>query len=150
MSEDPSEYQVGYRKPPRHSRFRKGQSGNPKGRPKASESFGRLARRTFNERITIRENGQRRTITKLQAALKQLANKAAAGDARAIRDVLKLQPVLAQQEGATDDKLTVNIVRFSDANRAPPQRISRIELVPVEPKQLVEPAGDHVPSGTER
>ena len=137
MSEPPSDYQVGYGKPPRHSRFRKGQSGNPKGRPKASESFGRLARRTFNERITIRENGERRTITKLQAALKQLANKAAAGDPRAIRDVLKLQPVLAQQEDANDDKLTVQIVRFSDGHPAPPPTISRIELVPVEPKQLV-------------
>src|SRR5205823_6157875 len=32
------EYQVGYRKPPQHSRFKNGQSGNPKGRPKRSES----------------------------------------------------------------------------------------------------------------
>jgi len=83
----------------------------------------------------IRENGERRTITKLQAALKQLANKAAAGDPRAIRDVLKLQPVLSQQEDANDDKMTVKIVRFSDRDPAPPPRISRIELVPVEPVQ---------------
>jgi hypothetical protein len=135
MSGQNSEYQVGYRKPPQHSRFKKGQSGNPRGRPKGSESFARLARRILNEKIVIRENGERRTITKLQAALKQLANKAAAGDPRAIRDVLKLQPVLAQQEDANDDKMTVKIVRFSDRDPAPPQRISRIELVPVEPVQ---------------
>ena len=66
------------------------------------------------------------------------------GDARAIKDVLKLQPVLAQQEGATDDKLTVQIVRFSHADPASLQRISRIELAPVEPEQLAEPVGDHV------
>jgi hypothetical protein len=120
------------------------QPGNPRGRPKGSESFDRLDRRTFNERIAIRENGQRRTITKLQAGLKRLANKATAGDARAIKDVLKLQPVQAQQEGATDDNLTVKIVRFSHADPAPLQGISRIERVPVAPKQLAEPVGDHV------
>jgi hypothetical protein len=43
--------------------------------------------------------------------------------------------VLAQQEDANDDKMTVKIVRFSDRDPAPPQRISRIELVPVEPVQ---------------
>jgi hypothetical protein len=62
----------------------------------------------------IRENGQRRKITKFEVALKQLANKAAAGDPRAIRDVLKLQPLLGQPEHANDEKIIVNIVRFAD------------------------------------
>src|SRR5258707_11125907 len=105
------EYPVGYGKPPQHSRFKKGQSGNPKGRPKASESFARLARRTLNERIVIKENGERRTITKLQAALKQLINKAASGDARAIREVFKLQAMIAEHVKSTDEKVIVNIVR---------------------------------------
>jgi hypothetical protein len=113
MSAPSSEYQVGYKKPPEHTRFRKGRSGNPKGRPKATESFARLAGRVLNEKVVIRENGERRRITKLQAALKQLANKAAAGDARAIRDVLKLQPLIAQQDEAEDKKVVVNIVRWA-------------------------------------
>src|SRR5712675_320444 len=85
-----------------------GQSGNPKGRPKASESFARLARQTLNERIVIKENGERRTITKLQAALKQLINKAASGDARAIREVFKLQAMIAEHDKSTDEKVIVN------------------------------------------
>src|SRR5437899_7315149 len=104
MSARPADYPVGYGKPPRHTRFRKGESGNPRGRPKGSESFVRLAQRTFNQRIAITENGARRTITKLEAALKQLINKAITGDARAIRDVLKLQTAIAQTEDAADDK----------------------------------------------
>src|ERR1043166_1696739 len=109
-----SDYPVGYGKPPRHTRFKKGQSGNPKGRPKRTESFARLARRTLNERIAIRENGEHRIISKLEAVLKQLVNKAATGDARAIRDVIRLQPLIAQHDKAEDDKLIVQIVRFAD------------------------------------
>lgn len=111
---NPSEDQVGYGRPPRHTRFKKGQSGNPRGRPKRTESFAGLARRTLNEQIAIRENGEHRIISKLEAVLKQLVNKAASGDPRAIRDVIKLQPLIAQHEETEDNKLIVKIVRFSD------------------------------------
>jgi hypothetical protein len=109
-----SRFRNSWSDPTRHSRFKKGQSGNPKGRPKASESFARLARRTCNERIVIKENGERRTIAKLQAAMKQLINKAASGDARAIREVFKLQAVIAVHDKSADEKVVVNIVRWAD------------------------------------
>src|SRR5438128_100740 len=112
MSPPSADYQVGYGKPPRHTQFKKGQSGNPKGRPKGSENFAKLTRRILNEKIVIRENGERRTITKWQAALKQLVNKGASGDLRAIRELLKLQAEMAQQEATIDDKIVVKIVRF--------------------------------------
>jgi hypothetical protein len=102
MSQRRPGYEVGYARPPQYTRFRKGQSGNPKGRPKGLQSFARLARQAFNEKIAIKENGERRTITKLQAALKQLANKAASGDAAAIREVLRLQAVIAEIVPAKD------------------------------------------------
>ena len=102
MSQRRPGYEVGYARPPQDTRFRKGQSGNPKGRPKGLQSFARLARQAFNEKIAIKENGERPTITKLQAALKQLANKAASGDAAAIREVLRLQAVIAQIVPAGD------------------------------------------------
>ena len=102
MSQRRPGYEVGYAKPPQHTRFRKGQSGNPKGRPKGVQSFARLARQAFNEKIAIKENGERRIITKLQAALKQLANKAASGDAAAIREVLRVQAAIAEIVPAED------------------------------------------------
>jgi hypothetical protein len=102
MSQRRPGYEVGYARPPQYTRFRKGQSGNPKGRPKGLQSFARLARQAFNEKIAIKENGERRIITKLQAALKQLANKAASGDAAAIREVLRVQAVIAEIIPAED------------------------------------------------
>ena len=90
MSGRSSDYQVGYGKPPQHTRFRKGQSGNPKGRPKGVPSLAQIAGRIFNERIVVRENGARRRITKTEAALIQLANKAASGNDRAVRDLLRV------------------------------------------------------------
>ena len=94
MSERSSDDPVGYGKPPQHSRFRKGQSGNPKGRPRTIPSLAQLANQVFNEKVAIKENGERRVITKLQAALKQLANKAASGDHRAIREMIRIHTAI--------------------------------------------------------
>ncbi len=80
----------------------------------------------------IRENGERRTITKCHAALKQLANKAASGDLRAIRELLKLRAEIAQQEATIDDKLVVQIVHFGEAASAADQS----EFAGMAPKPL--------------
>ena len=109
MNTRSSEYQVGYGKPPQHTQFRKGRSGNPKGRPKGSESLARVARRILNEKIPVRENGERRTITKLEAILKQLANKGISGDLRAIREVLKLPVETEEQQLPKTPVLNVQI-----------------------------------------
>lgn len=93
---DAAEYEVGYRRPPRKSRFKKGQSGNPHGRPKGSKNLASIIHATVRERITITENGRRRRISKLEAAAKQTANKAAAGDTKAFR---LLSEMLQQLDG---------------------------------------------------
>jgi hypothetical protein len=84
------EYAIGKGKPPRHTRFKKGQSGNPMGRRKESKNVMTLLKKALNERVTVTENGGRRTMTKLEAMLKQLANKAASGDLRSIKQVILL------------------------------------------------------------
>ena len=79
---------IGYCKPPKHAQFAKGKSGNPKGRPKGSRNFSTLMRDELNVKIPIIENGHRRKITKQEAMAKQLANKGAAGDLKAIPMVM--------------------------------------------------------------
>lgn len=87
---------VGYGSPPEATRFKKGASGNPKGRPKGSLNVATVFTKTLRERVVINEHGQRKTVTKLEAALKQLVNKAASGDLRALSQLV----VLAQDAEA--------------------------------------------------
>jgi hypothetical protein len=87
MPELPKE--VGYGKPPGATRFKKGVSGNPRGRPKGSLNVATVFIKTLREKVVINEHGQRKTVTKLEAALKQLVNKAASGDIRALRQLLE-------------------------------------------------------------
>jgi Family of unknown function (DUF5681) len=75
---------VGYGRPPKHTQFAKGRSGNPNGRPKGSKNFGLVIEEELNTKIPINENGKRKSITKRQAVAKQLVNKAASGDSKAI------------------------------------------------------------------
>lgn len=75
---------IGYGRPPKRSQFAKGKSGNPNGRPKGSKNFSTLLHHELNVKIPITENGNRRKISKQEAMVKQLANKGAAGDLKAI------------------------------------------------------------------
>ena len=84
------EYDVGYAKPPRSGQFVKGQSGNPKGRVKGSQSILTLLEKNLQTQVIINEGGQRKSISKREAIILQIVNKAASGDARAIKEFLYL------------------------------------------------------------
>lgn len=82
---------VGYKKPPLHSRYRPGQSGNPRGRPKkASVGFELVAE--LNRKVTVRENGVDQKLSKAAALAKSLIARALAGDMRAIAHLIRLLP----------------------------------------------------------
>lgn len=83
--EKPETAKLGYCNPPQHSRFKKGQSGNPQGRPKGTLNMATVLERTLREKVVINENGRRKTVTKLEAAIKQLTNKAASGELKALQ-----------------------------------------------------------------
>ena len=78
-------YEVGYGRPPAKHRFPKGVSGNPKGRTKGTQNFATLFMKAMTKSVTITENGKRKKISKLEAAVTQLANDAARGDKKAIQ-----------------------------------------------------------------
>jgi len=96
---DEGRFHGGYGKPPKETQFRRGVSGNPKGRPKGRLNLATVIQQILREKIVINENGVRRAVTKLEAALKQLADKAAGGDIAAIRQLVAFA-VLADLETA--------------------------------------------------
>jgi hypothetical protein len=77
-------FAVGYGRPPKHTQFAKGKSGNPKGRGKGVRNFETEIEEELNTRVPVTENGKRKKITKRKAIVKQLVNKAATGDQKAI------------------------------------------------------------------
>ena len=101
--DDEGDHPVGYAKPPRHSRFVKGQSGNPRGRPPGAKNLKTLLNKALNERVTVTEHGGRRKITKREAIVTQLVNKSASADLKATQIVLAmLRDVESQADGSAD------------------------------------------------
>ena len=101
-TEDPRDYEVGYGKPPRHTRFTKGQSGNPRGRPPGAKNLKTLLSDALNEFVIVSENGGRRKITKREAIVTQLVNRSASADFRAIKILLDMvRDIEAQTESAS-------------------------------------------------
>ena len=88
--ETPRDYEVGYGKPPRHTRFQKGRSGNPTGRPRGRKNMATLLSAALDASIIVVENGQRKKITKREAIVTQLVNKSASADLKATQIVLAM------------------------------------------------------------
>src|SRR5258706_13064655 len=98
------DYEVGYGKPPRETRFAKGQSGNPRGRPSGAKNFKTLLSDALNEPVIITENGGRRKVTKRQAIITQLVNRSATADFRAIKILLDIVREIECQTEPTPPK----------------------------------------------
>ena len=88
--ETPRDYEVGYGKPPRHTRFQKGRSGNPTGRPRGRKNMATLLSAALDASIIVVENGRRKKITKREAIVTQLVNKSASADLKATQIVLAM------------------------------------------------------------
>jgi hypothetical protein len=85
------DYRVGYGRPPVHTRFKPGQSGNPRGRPSGPKSIVRLLLEALEERApVVTEDGKRRRIAKRRLGIARLADRFAQGDPNATRIVLDL------------------------------------------------------------
>ena len=84
-------YQIGYGRPPLHTRVQPGQKLNPKGRPRGSKNTATLVKEELDRKVAVREGSRVTKVTKRQVAIRNLSNKAAAGDAKALVTLIGLE-----------------------------------------------------------
>lgn len=101
--DDQPQYEVGYQKPPKHSQWKAGQSGNPSGRPKKIKDFEKLMDIELSKELRITEGGRQVTISKREVIIKKLINEALKGDPRTIKMLLPLMSKHHTVEGFQPD-----------------------------------------------
>ena len=96
------DYAVGYKRPPQASRFKKGRSGNPKGRPKDARDLNTELMEELAERITVSEGGRTKRVSKQRAIIKRLTERALKGDTRSATVVINMVFRLFHEDEASD------------------------------------------------
>ena len=118
MSEDEDDrsYEVGYGKPPKATQFKKGQSGNPRGRPKGARSVAKLLDDALSQEVAVTTGGQTTRVTKREALILSLVTKAIKGDMRAAAQTLKLIEAYEEQPKPRESEgVTINVIdQFDD------------------------------------
>lgn len=96
-----AEDKVGYGSPPKHSRFRKGVSGNPNGRKPGAKNFATLLKAALDARIVIKEGGKSRTMSRRDAIVRQLVSTSLRADLKATAMLL---PLIQQMDAASEQQ----------------------------------------------
>ena len=143
--DDPDAYEVGYGKPPVHSRFKSGQTGNPKGRRKGVSNLRSDVKKTLKIGVKVNDQGKSRTASTQEAALLRLRQKALKGGDRALDRFLALAGLYNDEAPppAADQPLSID----DDAILA--GYLARHGVKPADdPMPVSEPDGSKAASGT--
>ena len=119
-------YEVGYGKPPKATQFQKGVSGNPKGRPKKARDFDHELLRESRASITLNENGSRRRISKHEAAIKQLINKAISGNIPALRTYLDRYQIAFERIALLEASRSSDTRKYDDVKKLTNEELERM------------------------
>ena len=98
-------YEVGHGKPPKATQFRKGQTGNPKGRTRGSENLIAVFKRYANKRVKVNDNGTVTTVSLAEAVIAQNVKAALNKDPNAMGNILRLADHAGEFQDSTDPKV---------------------------------------------
>jgi hypothetical protein len=121
-------YEVGYGKPPRNTQFRKGISGNPKGRPKKTLDFDHALLRESRVYVTLNENGRPLRITKHELLIKQLLHKAIGGNIPAARTYLDRHQIASEKIALLEAAQAREAERCKDLRRLTDEELEQMIL----------------------
>ena len=102
---------VGYKRPPVHTRFKPGQSGNPSGRRKGSQNLQTLFQKILNEQISLREGLRVRKVSKAEAVLRGLVFGAMKGEPGSVDTVFRLAEKIGQFEQKNGQQASITEIR---------------------------------------
>lgn len=120
------DYTVGRGKPPDASKFKAGQSGNPKGRPKGSKNFSTIFQSLADEKMTVTlKDGVTRRLTKSEGVVMRLVAKALGGDTRAMVEFIE-QLKEIEEKGAEGASRWILDTKDLEALRTTYQRMLNI------------------------
>ena len=104
-------YEIGYKRPPKSGQFKKGRSGNPKGRPKGSNNFLTILEQELGQSIVVNENGRKKKITRLQAMVKRMVAGALQGEHRSLLTLIEVLRRTGRFEDTSVDSLLARQLR---------------------------------------
>jgi hypothetical protein len=119
-------YSIGYKRPPKATQFKKGQSGNPQGRPKGSNNFLTMLEQELGQSIVVNENGKKKTISRMQAMVKRMVSGALQGETRAMLTLVEILRRTGRfDEPAVETLLPENYEEILDAYVAQRHKVAK-------------------------
>jgi Family of unknown function (DUF5681) len=116
---------VGPGRPPRHTRFKPGQSGNPNGRPKGSRNFATILQQQLRQMVTITVDGKPKRVTVQEVIARRLANDSMKGTTKAMELLIRLTSAKSD-EGLGKDATKETALPDEDALRRIQKRITKL------------------------